>query len=188
MLESAAIETRRAFGFLFICVSIAVAAGSILSEAAFVNEAPLYLYAVIWLGSFAAVFGLALPRIRKIAPSIKARMKSSAKWSAGAKALNAVSWAGPFLAIPIFPFLYQYLILFGIGLGNLCTFQLIKKYSGNSNGEQLIVASISLAALPVAFAIDFLFAANQDVAIMISRLLISVSYAAGGLFALAARK
>ena len=62
---------------------------------------------------------------------------------------------------------------------------LIKKYSGADNREQLIVAVISLAAIPVAVVIDSsLFAAHQDIAVMLSRTLIAVAYAAGGAFAL----
>ena len=168
---------------------MSVTAGAVLSEFAFRNNSPAYYYAIIWLGSFAVVFGLAIPKLRQVAPAIKGRMKSSGNWSSSAKALNAVSWAGPFLAIPFVPELYQYLILLGIGLGNLCTYFLIRKYSGNDNREQLIVAVVSLASLPVAFAIDTtIFADSQDVAIMLSRILIAISYAAGGVFAFAGRK
>jgi hypothetical protein len=184
-VQDQAAETRRAFGFLFICVSVAVGAGSVLSEIAFLNELPLYYYAIIWLGSFGAVFGAGAGKFRKAAPAIRGRMKTSAKWSTGAKALNGICWAGPFVAIAAFPSLYQYLILLGIGLGNLSTWLLIKKYSGSDNREQLIVAVISLAAIPAAIAIDSsIFAAQQDIAVMLSRILIAVAYAAGGAYAL----
>jgi hypothetical protein len=184
-LQDTSAETRRAFGFLFICVSIAVGVASVLSEIAYLNGLPAYYYAIIWLGSFGAVFGVGAARFRKVAPMIRGRMKTSARWSAGAKALNGVCWAGPFAAIAAFPSLYQYLILLGIGLGNLSTYLLIKKYSGADNREQLIVAIVSLVAIPVAVVIDSsLFAANQDIAVMLSRILIAVAYAAGGAFAL----
>ena len=184
-----AIATRRAFGFLFICVSIAVGAGAILSEIAYQNGAQVYVYAIIWLASFGVVFGAAIPTFRKIGPAIKGRMKGSAKWPLASKALNAICWAGPFLAIPAFPALYQYLILLGIGLGNLSTYIMIKKYSGNDNPEQLIVASVSLISLPIAFVVDTtLFATHQDIAVMVSRILIALSYAAGGLFALSGER
>jgi hypothetical protein len=61
----------------------------------------------------------------------------------------------------------------------------IKKYSGADNREQLIVAVISLVAMPVAAVIDgSLFAMHQDVAVMLSRILIAIAYAAGGAYAL----
>jgi hypothetical protein len=100
-----------------------------------------------------------------------------------------VSWAGPFASIAAFPSLYQYLILLGIGLGNMCTYLMMKKYSGQNNREQLMVGAISLVALPVAFVIDSsLFAQSQDIAVMLSRILIAVAYAAGGAFALLSKR
>ena len=185
MLQDSAVETRRAFGLLFICVSIAVGSASVISEVAYINNLPPYYYALIWLGSFGAVFGAGAGKFRKVAPMIRGRMKTSARWSAGAKALNGVCWAGPFAAIAAFPLLYQYLILLGIGLGNLSTYLMIKKYSGADNREQIIVAIISLVAIPAAVIIDsLLFATQQDIAVMLSRILIAVAYAAGGAFAL----
>ncbi len=182
-------ETRRAFGFLFLCVSIAVGSGAILSETAYLLDSPLYYHVIIWLASFGIVFGAVFPKFRKVIPAIRQRMKTSAKWSSTAKALNAVTWAGPFLAIAAFPDLYQYLILLGIGLGNVSTYFLIKRYSGNDNREQLIVAIVSLVALPVAVVIDStIFANNQDIAVMLSRILIAISYGAGGLFAFTGSK
>ena len=184
-MQDQAVETRRAFGFLFICVSIAVGAASVLSEIAYLNSLPLYYYAIIWIGSFGAVFGAGASKFRKAAPAIRGRMKASARWSACAKALNGACWAGPFVAISVFPLLYQYLILLGIGLGNLSTWFFIKKHSNADNREQLIVAIISLVAIPVAILIDgSLFATHQDIAVMLSRILIAVAYAAGGAFAL----
>ena len=60
-------------------------------------------------------------------------------------------YAGPApSAIGIYPALYQYLILLGIGLGNLSTYLLMKKYNGVNNTEQMIVGLVSIAAIPVA--------------------------------------
>ncbi|HKX80932.1 MAG TPA: hypothetical protein VJL54_01625 [Nitrososphaera sp.] len=177
-------EARTAFGFLFFCVALAVSAGAVISELAYLASAELYVYAIIWLASFGAVFGGAYPKFRKVGSSIKRRMKGSANWGLGAKSLNAVCWAGPFLAIPVFPALYQYLILVGIGLGNLSTYLMIKRFNHSDNREQLVVASVSLASIPVALVIDTtIFAASQDIAVMLSRILIAASYAAGGIFA-----
>ncbi|HEX2014927.1 MAG TPA: hypothetical protein VLA68_06840, partial [Nitrososphaera sp.] len=182
-LESPELGTRRAFGLLFVCVSLAVGAASVISEIAYINGAPLFYYAIIWLGSFGLVFGAFAGKFRKAAPAIRGRMESSVTWSAWSKAINGVSWAGPFAAIAAFPSLHQYLILLGIGLGNLSTYFLVKKYSGNDNREQVIVAGVSLAALPVAIAIDStLLVTHQDIAVMLSRILIAAAYAAGGAY------
>jgi hypothetical protein len=185
-LQKSAVEARRAFGVLFISVSIAVVIASFLSEIAyFITSVPLYYYAIIWIVSFGAVFGASSSRLRKAVPAILGRMKASAGWPAGAKALNGICWAGPFAAIAAFPSLYQYLILAGIGLGNLSTYFMIKKYSGADNREQLIIALISLAAIPAAVMIDgMIFATRQDIAVMLSRTFIGIAYAAGGAFAL----
>ena len=186
MHNKSAIEARKAFGLLFIAVSIAVVTASFLSEIAHIIASfPLYYYAIIWFISFGAVFGASSPRLRKAVPAILGRMKTSTKWSTGAKAINGICWAGPFAAIAAFPSLYQYLILAGIGLGNLSTYLMIKRYSGADNREQLIVAMTSLAAIPAALVIDsMLFATRQDIAVMMSRIFIGIAYAAGGMFAL----
>jgi hypothetical protein len=186
-LQNSAIETQRAFGVLFIAVSIAVGVASFLSEIAYIiiPTFPLYYYAIIWLVSFGAVFGTSSPHLRRAVPAILCRMKTSARWPEGAMALNGICWVGPFAAIAVFPSLYQYLILAGIGLGNLSTYLMIKKYSGADNREQLIVAMISLAAIPAAVMIDsMLFVTRQDIAVMLSRIFIGIAYAAGGVFAL----
>ncbi len=169
-----------------MAVSIAVFIASFLSEIAyFVTNPPLYYFVMIWLASFGAVFGASYRHLRKSLPAILGRMKASARWSTTAKILNGISWIGPFAAITAFPAFYQYLILAGIGLGNLSTYTMIKKYSNADNPEQLIVALVSLTAIPVAVMIDnMIFATRQDIAIMLSRIFVGIAYAAGGAFAL----
>ena len=183
------IKIRRAFGFLFIAVSIAVGVSAVVSEVVFVNKAPLYYYAIIWFATFSVTFAILFSLFRNVISSIRSRMKNSINWSIRAKALNGLCWAGPFAAIGLFPYLYHYLILLGIGLGNLSTYLLMKKHSGLDNQEQMIVGLISLAAIPIAAGIDMtLFIARQDIAVVLSRLLISVAYGAGGIYALIAKE
>lgn len=187
-MENPLVGARRAFGTLFICVSIAVASASVISEIAYVNGLESYYYALIWISTFGIVFGLAAPLLRRLAPSIKKRMRSSFMWPRWAKVLNGACWAGPFAAIIAFPGLYEYLILIGIGLGNLSTYFLIREFSLSSNPEQLIVALVALASIPAAYALDTtIFVLQQDIAIMLSRFFISGAYGAGGTYALLAR-
>lgn len=173
---------------LFVGVAAAVFAAALLSELAFLNDAPIYYYVTIWLGSFGTTFGTAWSRFKKVLPAIRRRMKNSIQWPQGAKVLNAICWIGPFGSIVAFPALYQYLILLGIGLGNMATYMMIRKYSRLDNREQLLVAVISLAALPAALALDTsVFVNRQDIAVMLSRVLIALAYGVGGTFALLAR-
>ena len=183
--DSRIIEARHAFGLLFIVVSISVILGSILSEVAFANSSPLYLYIPIWLVSFSipcvAIFG----KIRRVIRAIRGRMKGSVMWPTDAKAINGICWAAPFATIPIMPHSYQFLILLGIGLGNFSTYVIVKKYNREDNREQLIVGLISLASIPVVMSIDAtVLAARHDIAVMFSRILISIAYGAGGIYAL----
>jgi hypothetical protein len=170
---------------LFIAVAVAVTGGAILAEIAIEDHASVYYQVGIWIGAFALTFGAIMPRFRKAIPSIKARMKHSMSWSTKTKAINGLCWAAPFATIGAVPQLYQYLILLGIGLGNLSTYVFLKKYSGLNNLEQLLVGAISLAELPIAAFVDLsLFSTRQDLALMISRLMIAAAYAAGAAFAL----
>jgi hypothetical protein len=52
----------------------------------------------------------------------------------------------------------------------------------------MVVGLISLFAIPVAIGIDsVLFAARQDIALMTSRILISVAYGVGGIYAITSK-
>ena len=114
---------------------------------------------------------------------IRKRMKNSLKWSPKISAINGICWAGPFIAIGAFPYLLQYLILLGIGLGNLSTYLIMKKFSDQDNKEQMIVGLIALASTPVAIVIDLTLLTLQDIAVLLSRILIAISYATGGMYA-----
>lgn len=187
-MQNSPLEVRRAFGLLFVGVAISVGSASIMSEVAFEHRLPLYVYAMIWLGSFAVTFGIIFGRFRHVLRSIRGRMKNSVGWSHPVKAINGLCWAAPFAAIGAFPSLYQYLILLGIGLGNTSTYFFMKKFSGLANHEQIIVGALSLVAIPVAIFVDTSFVSNQTVAVIVSRIMIAVAYGAGGIYALASKK
>jgi hypothetical protein len=64
----------------------------------------------------------------------------------------------------------------------------MRKYNKLDNREQMVVGLISLFAIPVAIGIDsVLFAARQDIALMTSRILISVAYGVGGIYAITSK-
>ena len=187
--NSQRLETRRAFGLLFIGVSIAVVTGTLLSEVIVKYPYPAYEYVIIWLVSFGVTFGLIFRKSHRVLSSVRARMKNSLKWPIGAKVINGFCWAAPFALIGIFPPMYQYLILVGIGLGNLSTYLLMRKYSNLDNREQMIVGLLSLVSIPISIGIGItVFALRHDLAVFLSRMLIAIAYAAGGIYALALKK
>ena len=193
-------EENKLFGIFFIAIAIAVALASILSEITFLNRLPLYYNAVIWIGSFIVTFTSLLYNRRNILwSSFRNRIKNSIKWPIHAKIINGMCWAGPFAAIALLPSLFPYLILAGIGSGNVSTYLLLKKYgdinkseSNNDNNnnsgagrEQIIVGLISLTAIPIVFEVHIgMLTVREDIAIMLSRILISFAYAAGGIYAI----
>jgi hypothetical protein len=187
--NSQRLEARRAFGLLFIGVSVAVVIGTLLSEVVVKYPYPAYEYVIIWLVSFGVTFGLIVRKSPRLFSSVRARMKNSLKWPIGAKVVNGFSWAAPFALIGVFPLMYQYLILVGIGLGNLSTFLLMKKYSNLDSREQMIVGLVSLASIPISIGIGMtVFALRHDLAVFSSRMLIAIAYAAGGIYALSLKK
>lgn len=182
-MSSTAVNVRRAFGLLFIMVAVAVFLGAVINEEIFLNGLPFYFYPIGWIGSFAVVFGVNVRRLKRSMTMIRHRMKNSTSWGIKIKSINGLCWAAPFLLIGVFPDMAQYLILVGIGLGNMSTYIFMKKFSGQDNKEQFIVAGLALSSLPIAAIIDYSLSAAQDLAVMISRILIAVSYGAGGIYA-----
>jgi hypothetical protein len=179
------LQIRRAFGIFFINIAILVSSGSVASEIAFRNDVPLYYYVVIWIIISSLIFGLQFRKFKLVFSSIRQRMKNSIKWSLQIKAINGLCWALPFALIAFFPELSQYLLLLGIGLGNISTFVFMNKFSRLNNKEQLLVGIVSLVLIFPAFNIDSsFFIENQNIAVLLSRLFIAVAYAIGGIYAL----
>ena len=187
------------FGIFFIAISIAIALASILSEIALLNKWPLYYNAVIWIGSFVISFTSLFYGKWNIWSSLRNRIKNSIKWPLHAKIINGVCWAGPFVLIAVLPSLFPYLILVGIGSGNVSTYLLLKRYkninyNNNDNDSdagrgQFIVGLISLVAIPIVFEVHTnMFTVRDDVSIMLSRILISFAYAVGGIYSIMIKK
>ena len=178
-------EQHSIFGVFFIFISLSIALAAIVSEIASLNKVALYYYVIIWIGSFAVTFVSLFHNKSNLIYALQSRMKNSLRWSTNAKILNGVCWAGPFATIAIFPSFLPYLVLLGIGLGNISTYLLLKRYNGISGNEQLIVGLVSLAAIPVTFEVhSSIVVIRGDVAIMLSRIFVSLAYAAGGIYAI----
>jgi hypothetical protein len=188
-LEDQLLQIRRAFGILFVLVSVAVIAASALSLVISEHGYPAYWYAPVWLASFGIPFSAYFKKSRAKLMMIRQRMKNSISWPTPIKAVNGACWAAPFALIGVFPSLIQYLILLGIGLGNLSTYIFMRRFSGLANNEQLMIGAVSLAFVGVALQIDqTILLHNQPLAVFLSRILIGISYAMGGVFALLAKK
>jgi len=173
------------FGVFFISIAISIALAAIIAEFASINKVPVYCYPVIWVGSFAITFLILFYDKRDLLRSLQGRMKNSIRWPGKVKVLNGICWAGPFAAIAIYPSLLPYLVLVGIGLGNISTYLLLRKYNGINYREQLIVGIVSLSAIPFAYAMhSSITVIKEDIAIMLSRIFVSMAYAAGGVYAI----
>jgi hypothetical protein len=191
-ISSSTGQGDRLFGIFFIAISIAVALASVLTEIAFLNKWPMYYSVVIWIGSFVITFIFLLyTRRNLIWSSLRARLKNSIKWPLHAKIINGICWAGPFSIIAALPSLFPYLILAGIGFGNISTYLLLKKYSNinynkhnsrDASQGQLIVGLISLIAIPIVFEVYTMVTAREDIVSLLSRYLISFAYAVGGIY------
>jgi len=176
----------RAFGFLFISIAIAVLSGTIINEFLASHNIPIYYQLLSWILVFIIVLGIAFTKMKNLFRSIRNRMKNSIRWPLHVKIINGLSWAGPFLAIPIFHPIAHYLILLGIGAGNISTYFLIKRYSKYDNKEQFIVGILAIIMIPVLFLIEVLLVpviVHQHV-LTLSRIFVAISYGIGGIYAL----
>jgi len=181
------IEIKRSFGVLYIAVALAILFAAPLSLLLSLKQVPYFYYPALWLGSFLLFLGVGIYKRRKVFHSVRTRMKKSLSWPSYIKAINGLCWAGPFLAIPLFHQLSPYLILLGIGLGNLSTYYFIQKYSNVNNREQLIVGLIALCSIPITILLDNTIFSIYEIEILFSRLLIAASYGSGGVYALIAK-
>ncbi|MGA7899300.1 MAG: hypothetical protein WCA39_10610 [Nitrososphaeraceae archaeon] len=182
--DTETVLVRRAFGVLFLAISVALLSGTLLIEFIGSSRHPLIFNGLIWIACFGVIFTVIFTRFRSSMLFVRKRMKQSAKWPMIAKVINGLCWAGPFLAIGLFPSAYQYFILLGIGMGNLSTFILMKTINKLNNKEQLIVGSISLISIPLAAGLDTsFFSARSDIAVLLSRALIAVAYGIAGIYA-----
>ena len=182
------IDMRHGFGALFIAISLAILFAAISSYFLAANHIPFGHYPLLWLGSFSISIGISLFKERKVISSIRTRMKKSLSWPLHIKIINGLCWAAPFFVIIIFHNLYPYLILLGIGMGNISTYFFIKRYTTSNNIEQLIVGLIAMCGIPISIILDStIFSTNYEIALLFSRLVIATSYGVGGIYSFVAK-
>jgi hypothetical protein len=179
---------RHGFGALFIAISLAILFAAISSYFLATNHIPFGHYPLLWLASFSISIGISLFKERKVISSIRARMKKSLTWPLHIKIINGLCWATPFFVIIIFHNLYPYLILLGIGLGNISTYFFIKRYTTANNIEQLIVGLIAICGIPISIILDStIFSTSYEIALLFSRLVIATAYGVGGIYSFVAK-
>ncbi|RMF30541.1 MAG: hypothetical protein D6752_03895 [Candidatus Nitrosothermus koennekii] len=162
---------EKAIGVLFISIAVGIFIPSILSI--FIEG----MTVIIWLISVTISILLAFILFKDLKPTLKHIFSNSSKWSNKMKIVNGIAWALPFLLASIYPTFYPYLILLGIGLGNLTTYIMIRSMNGFTTRGQALVGIISLSFLPlIAIIYNLGFDASH-----IMRLLVAVAYGIGGM-------
>ncbi|GBC73311.1 hypothetical protein HRbin04_00708 [archaeon HR04] len=128
-------DFRYTSGIFFISIAVGIVSASYMSEIAYIYYyyASPYIYPLVWIGVFVLsiyLFRLKNPDIFKV---MSTRFRQSISWPRWAKAVNGLAWTLPFLLIALYPVDYQYLILLGIGCGNISTY-ILGRITGLWNG------------------------------------------------------
>lgn len=112
--------------------------------------------------------------------SLKNRFSKSISWPLHIKIINGLTWALPFVLIPFFHRYYPFLLLTGLSLGNISTFVFLRKYSKILNLEQIITGSMIVFSL-IGLLLYYTHSNDYEMLLFFSRILISISYGAGGI-------
>lgn len=170
----------RVFSFLFFFISLWFGLSSILSHIIFVYNLDYFYYYLIWLGCFAISVLLFLKPLMSMRTVFRDRVSTSISWPFAIKLINGLTWALPFVFIPFFQKYYPFLLLTGLSLGNISTFIFLKKYSKIHSIEQIITGLLILSSL-FSILIYYDYTGNYEQTLFLTRVMISISYAIGGL-------
>jgi ABC-type Mn2+/Zn2+ transport system permease subunit len=102
-------------------------------------------------------------------------------WPHFVKLINGLSWALPFVFIPLFQKDYPFLLLTGISAGNLSTFIFLRRYSHITNIEQIVTGVVLLSSLIGIIILYYGYSLNYEALLITSRIFISLSYGIGGI-------
>lgn len=170
----------RVFSFMFFFISVWFGVSSILSHLVFVYNLDYFFYYLIWPGCFAISFLLFLKPLMSMRTVFRDRVSTSISWPFVVKLINGLTWALPFVFILFFHKYYPFLLLTGLSLGNISTFIFLRKYSKIYSIEQIITGSLILSSL-FSILIYYDYADDYEQTLFLTRVMISVSYAIGGL-------
>jgi hypothetical protein len=170
----------RVFSFMFFFISLWFGLSSILSHIVFFYNLDYIYYYLIWVSCFAISLLLFLKPLMYMRTVLRDRVSTSITWPFAVKLINGLTWALPFIFIPFFQKYYPFLLLAGLSLGNISTFIFLKKYSKIYSIEQIITGSLILSSL-YSILIYYNYTDNYEQTLFLTRVMISISYAIGGL-------
>jgi hypothetical protein len=169
-------------GILFIFISLAVFSATIISYIIDLKVDYFFIHILVWILCFFIYFLIFKSKIIQSLHIIRNKIRKSTGWSPMMKLINGLCWAAPFGLGALIPSIHEYLILAGIGLGNLSTFIIFMVNDKIKNIDQFIVGFISIMSIGI---IIFLY--NDDIIAkssgdFLARILISVAYGIGGIY------
>jgi hypothetical protein len=98
------------------------------------------------------------------------------------KIINGFCWAAPFGLGALLPSIHEYLILAGIGLGNLSTFMIFMINNKLKNMDQFIVGLTSIISIGIIILLYKENIIDKSSGDFLARILISVAYGIGGIY------
>ena len=169
-------------GILFIFISLAVFSATIISYIIDLKVEYFFIHITIWILCFFIYFLIFKSKLIKSLHIIRNKIKKSTGWSPMMKLINGLCWAAPFGLGALIPSIHEYLILAGIGLGNLSTFIIFMVNNKIKNMDQFIVGLISIISIGVIILLynDNIIAKSSGD--FLARILISVAYGIGGIY------
>ena len=167
---------------IFIYISLSVFSATIISYFIPQKFDLFYIYLLIWFGCFSIFFIIFKGKIIKSLYIIRNRIKKSTSWPTSMKIINGICWAGPFGLGALIPSLHEYLILAGIGLGNISTFIIFLSNNKIKNIDQLIVGVISIISIGIIILLYDGKVIDKSYGEFLARILISIAYGIGGIY------
>ena len=169
-------------GILFIFISLAVFSATIISYIIDQKVDNFIIHIIVWILCFFVYFLIFKSKIIQSLHIIRNKIRKSTGWSPIMKLINGLCWAAPFGLGALIPSIHEYLILAGIGLGNLSTFIIFMVNDKIKNMDQFIVGLISIISIGIIILLynyDIIAKASGD---FLARILISVAYGIGGIY------
>ena len=169
-------------GILFIFISLSVFSATIVSYLIELKVDLFFIHIIVWIVCFFVYFIIFKSKIIHSLHIIRNRVRKSTGWSPIIKLINGLCWAAPFGLGAIIPSYHEYLILAGIGLGNLSTFIIFMVNNKIKNMDQFIVGLISIISIGIIILLynDNIIAKSSGD--FLARILISVAYGIGGIY------